>query len=78
MALDGRELFRDFSLIMQKDMRVGLVGPNGCGKTSLLRVLMGQLEPDAGLVLIGEATEFLYVDQGHREVNPSSTALQFI
>lgn len=78
LALDGRELFRDFSLIMQKDMRVGLVGPNGCGKTSLLRVLMGQLEPDAGRVLIGEATEFLYVDQGHREVNPSSTALQFI
>ncbi|MGI6461041.1 MAG: ABC-F family ATP-binding cassette domain-containing protein [Candidatus Hydrogenedentales bacterium] len=78
LSLDGRELFRDFSLTLQKGMRVGLVGPNGCGKTSLLRVLMGQLEPDTGRIFIGESTEFLYVDQSHGEVNPVHTVLQFI
>lgn len=78
LCLDGRTLFRDFSLIMQKDMRVGVIGPNGCGKTSLLRVLMGQLEPEAGKVLVGDATEFLYVDQSHETVNPTITALEFI
>ncbi len=78
LTLAGWLLFQDFSLIMQKDMRVGIVGPNGCGKTSLLRVLMKQLEPDTGRVLIGESTEFLYVDQSHEEVNPSSTVLKFI
>ncbi len=78
LSLSGQPLFRDFSLIMQKDMRVGVIGPNGCGKTSLLRALMGTLEPDAGEVRIGESTEFLYVDQTHEAVNPSSTVLQFL
>ena len=78
LSLGGRMLFRDFSIIMQKDMRVGVIGPNGCGKTSLLRVLMGQIEPGEGKLFIGDATEFLYVDQNHEEVNPTSTVLKFI
>jgi ATP-binding cassette subfamily F protein uup len=78
LSLDERLLFRDFSLIMQKDMRVGVIGPNGCGKTSLLRVLMGDMEPDKGKVVIGESTEFLYVDQSHETVEPTSTVLHFI
>ncbi|MFO7976857.1 MAG: ABC-F family ATP-binding cassette domain-containing protein, partial [Candidatus Hydrogenedentota bacterium] len=78
LCLDGRTLFRDFSLIMQKDMRVGVIGPNGCGKTSLLRVLMGELEPDEGEVDLGDSTDFLYVDQSHETVNPTSTVLEFI
>ena len=71
-------LFRDFSLIMLKDMRLGVVGPNGCGKTTLLRVLMGIEQPDTGEVVCGDATEFLYLDQGHEEVYPLTSVLNHV
>jgi ATP-binding cassette subfamily F protein uup len=63
---------------MQKKMRVGILGPNGCGKTTLLRVLMGVEPPRKGQIVIGDATQFLYVDQAHAEVNPEQTILKFV
>ncbi|MBN2311569.1 MAG: ABC-F family ATP-binding cassette domain-containing protein [Candidatus Hydrogenedentes bacterium] len=77
-AYGGQVLFRGLSLIMQHHMRVGVVGPNGCGKTTLLRVLMGLEEPDAGTVVIGDSTQFLYVDQRHEEVHPEMSVLQHV
>ena len=76
--IGGKLLFHDISLIMQKDMRVGVIGPNGSGKTTLLRVLMGEDPPDRGRVMIGENTEFLYLDQSHEEVDPESTILKHV
>jgi ATP-binding cassette subfamily F protein uup len=73
-----RFLFRNFSLLMQEDMRVGILGPNGCGKTTLLRVLMGLEEPERGRIIHGENMKFLYVDQGHEEVNPEQSVLQHV
>ncbi len=77
-AIDGKPLFHDLSLIMQKNMRVGVLGPNGSGKTTLLRVLMGEEPPDRGRVMIGDNTEFLYVDQSHEDINPESTILKHV
>jgi len=77
-AYDDTTLFRDLSLIMQKEMRVGVVGPSGCGKTTLLRTLMGEEAPDAGAIVRGEATEFLYVDQGHEAIDPDRTILEHV
>lgn len=71
-------LFRNFSLIVQKGMRIGILGPNGCGKTTLLKVLMGQEEPRRGTLFIGETVEFLYVDQAHEEIAPHKTVIEFI
>jgi len=71
-------LIKDFSIIMQKGMRVGILGPNGCGKTTLLRLLMGEIEPDKGRIFTGNSTEFLYVDQTHETMKLTSNALQFI
>jgi len=77
-VIDGRTLFRDFSLLMQKGMRVGIMGANGCGKTSLVRVLMGKDVPDKGEVIHGETVQFLYVDQSHEEIPPNQTILEFV
>lgn len=73
-----KRLFTDFSIIVQKGMRIGVVGPNGCGKTTLVRVLMGREEPDSGEIFIGQATEFLYVDQAHEELDPDQSVLHFV
>lgn len=74
----GRTLFEGFSLIMQPGMRVGVVGPNGCGKTTLIRVLMGLEAPTKGKILRGETTEFLYVDQLHEEIDPDKSVLDYV
>lgn len=71
-------LFHDLSLIMQKGMRLGIVGPNGCGKTTLINVLMGEMPPTSGSVDIGDSTQFLYVDQRRAEMDPDMTVLDFV
>ncbi len=77
-AFGKRVLFKDFSFILQKGMRVGILGPNGCGKTTLLRAFMGQQELKKGRVLIGDSTQFLYVDQQHSDINSDQTILDFV
>jgi len=71
-------LFRDFTMIVQHGMRVGMIGPNGCGKTTLLRVLMRLELADKGKVVVGDNTQFLYVDQTHGDVNLDQTILEYV
>ncbi|MCS6852965.1 MAG: ABC-F family ATP-binding cassette domain-containing protein [Gemmataceae bacterium] len=58
-----RPLFSGLSFTLARGRRLGILGPNGCGKTTLLRVLMGQEPPDAGRVQRGHLVEFGYYDQ---------------
>ena len=58
-----RLLLRDFSTLIERGDRVGIVGPNGCGKTTLIRLLLGELTPESGSVRHGTRLEIAYSDQ---------------
>jgi ABC transport system ATP-binding/permease protein len=75
---EENKLFKDFSMIMQKNMRVGIAGPNGSGKTTLLRCLLGQQEGYKGKVFVGDTTEFLYIDQTHSDIDPEKSIIDFV
>jgi ATP-binding cassette subfamily F protein uup len=60
---NGAPIVRDFSLRIRRGDRIGLVGPNGVGKTTLLKLLLGELTPDAGRVRLGTKLEVAYFDQ---------------
>ena len=62
-AWEGKPIFSDLSLSIRRGDRVALVGPNGCGKTTLLRVLLEELKPDSGKVFHGTKLEVAYFDQ---------------
>ncbi len=63
--IGGRVLVDDFSVSIQRGDRVGILGPNGAGKTTLIRLLLGELQPQAGEVRLGTNLEVAYFDQ-HR------------
>jgi ATP-binding cassette subfamily F protein 3 len=67
----GTPLFRDVSIQVLRGDRVGLFGPNGCGKTTLLRTLLGELTPDSGSVRLGTNVEIAYYDQQLANVDPA-------
>jgi ATP-binding cassette subfamily F protein uup len=65
LQMGGRTLGSDIALIVNPGDRIGIVGPNGVGKTTLLRCILGEIEPSAGKVVLGKNTRVAYFDQ-HR------------
>ncbi len=61
----GRVLFENFSCSIPKNAIVGIIGPNGVGKTTLFKMLMGIEKPNAGAITIGDTVKISYVDQSH-------------
>ena len=64
-GFDGKELFKNFSFQVEAGERVAIIGPNGIGKTTLLRTLVGELAPDAGAVKWTDSAEIGYYAQDH-------------
>ncbi len=76
-AYDGGEpLFAPFSMVAWRGDRIGIVGPNGTGKTTLLKMLMGTISPDTGWVRAARSTKIGYYEQGRNDLTPSNTVLQ--
>ncbi len=73
MELGGRVLFSNFSLNLVAGERLGIVGRNGLGKSTLLKIMLGELAPTRGEVEIGSRTEINYVDQNRLLLDDSKT-----
>ena len=73
--VEGKTLVRGFSAQVQRGDKIALVGPNGCGKTTLLKLLLGELTPDSGRVHCGTKLEVAYFDQHRAELDPERTVM---
>jgi ATP-binding cassette subfamily F protein uup len=72
-SYDGKSIVRDFSLTVQRGDRVAFVGPNGVGKTTLIKMLMGDVETDAGSVTLGTNLLPAVFDQARAKLDPDMT-----
>jgi ATP-binding cassette subfamily F protein uup len=71
--MGGRTLFRDLSFVLMPGTRLGLLGLNGTGKTTLLRMLNGELNPDAGRIERAAALRTVYFDQAREQLDHAAT-----
>jgi len=77
-SYDGSPVVSDFTYEFTPGERLGVIGPNGCGKTTLLDMIAGRVEPDTGAVSRGETTAFAYFDQTGRRIDASKTVLDYL
>ncbi|MBK6699340.1 MAG: energy-dependent translational throttle protein EttA [Saprospiraceae bacterium] len=77
-SFGNRILFENFNLQIPKNAIVGIIGPNGVGKSTLFRMIMGLEKPDSGNITIGETVKIAYVDQSHKDLLPEKTIFEVI
>ena len=72
-GFDGELLMKDLSFSLPRGGIVGVIGPNGVGKTTLFKMIVGQEKPDAGELRVGETVKISYVDQSRGGIDPKKT-----
>ena len=80
-SFDGKQLVRDFSYNLLRGDRIGIIGPNGYGKTTLVRMICGLLKPDSGSIVRGDTVKIGYFSQESfigEEFDPSVKAVDYI
>jgi len=77
-AYGERKLIEDFSYIFLKNDRVGFIGPNGCGKTTLMKLLTGQIMPDGGRIVVGQTVKIGYYAQEVTHMDPNQRVIDYI
>ena len=75
---DGRVLFKDFSYTFGKLDRIGVIGPNGCGKSTFLKSIIGDVKPDTGYVEIGQTIKIGYFGQENEALDEKKRVLDYI
>jgi ATP-binding cassette ChvD family protein len=77
-GFDGRLLIKDLSFTLPRNGIVGVIGPNGVGKTTLFKTIVGLEKPDSGTVKIGETVKLSYVDQERAGIDPNKTVFEVV
>ncbi|RFD24978.1 energy-dependent translational throttle protein EttA [Mycobacterium uberis] len=75
---DGRTLIKDLSVTLPRNGIVGVIGPNGVGKTTLFKTIVGLEQPDSGIVKVGETVKLSYVDQIRAGIDPKKTVWEVV
>lgn len=73
-----RVLYRDFTYHFRKTDRIGIIGPNGCGKSTLIKNILGLVVPDEGSVTIGQTLQFGYFSQENEQLDESARVIDYI
>jgi ATP-binding cassette subfamily F protein uup len=71
----GSPILADFSARIMRGDRIGIIGPNGCGKTTLIKLLVGELEPDLGEIRRGTSLAVAYFDQQREQLDPAASIM---
>lgn len=71
-------IMRDFSAVIQRGDKIGLIGPNGVGKTTFLKLILGELQPTSGKIRLGSRQEVAYFDQFRSALNENDTVFDTI
>jgi ATP-binding cassette ChvD family protein len=77
-GFDGRMLIKDLSFSLPRGGIVGIIGPNGVGKTTLFKTIVGLEQPDSGEVRVGETVKISYVDQGRAGIDPKKNVWEIV
>ena len=77
-SYDDKVLFHDFSYVLKRLDRIGILGENGCGKTTLLKCIAKEIELDQGFVAHGETVKIGYFHQGHEEMDEAQRVIDYI
>ena len=77
-GFDGRVLIKDLSFTLPRNGIVGVIGPNGVGKTTLFKTIVGLEEPDAGTVKVGDTVKLSYVDQGRENIDSEKSVWEIV
>jgi ATP-binding cassette ChvD family protein len=75
---EGRTLIKDLSFSLPRNGIVGVIGPNGVGKTTLFKIIVGLEQPDSGTVKVGETVKISYVDQDRAGIDPNKTVWEVV
>lgn len=77
-AIDGKQLISDFTYIISRDARIGIVGRNGAGKSTFLKMILGQVRPDSGSIVTGDTVNIGYYSQECESMDPTMRVIEYI